>query len=150
MKKTLLTLATVVALSTGAQAQLLLSQYVETNTGSTPKGIELWNAGSTTIDFGVTGLTVLKGTNGAAPSSDFTLNSGSLAAGAVIVIGSSDIGVYLDNTFGAGTVQYALKPFTFNGDDSLVIQLGGIQQDVFGTPGSDPGSAWSGNGVRYR
>jgi hypothetical protein len=129
------------------QAGLLISQYVETNSGTTPKGIELWNSGLTTIDFSVTNLDVLKGTNGGAPSSDFTLNVGTLLSGEVLVIGTADIGTYLDATFGSGIVQYYLEGFTFNGDDSLVIQLDGATVDVFGTPLTDPGSAWSGSGV---
>jgi hypothetical protein len=127
--------------------QLVISQYVETDSGTTPKGIELWNAGETAIDFSVTPLDVLKGVNGGAPGSDFTLNSGTLAAGAVWVIGTSDMGTYLDNTFGVGSVNYSEKAFTFNGNDSLVVTLGGVTNDIFGEPGVDPGSAWTGNGV---
>ncbi len=126
---------------------LIISQYVETESGTIPKGIELWNAGETAIDFSVTPLDVQKGNNGGAPQSDFTLNSGTLDPGAVWVIGTSDMGTYLDNTFGAGTVNFSVKGFTFNGDDALVVLLDGVTNDVFGTVGVDPGTAWSGNGV---
>lgn len=98
----------------------------------------------------MTGLDVLKGLNGGSLSSDFTLNSGTIAPGEAIVIGTSDIGTYLNDTFGPGVVQFFLEPFTFNGDDSLQIQLGGVVEDTFGIPGSDPGSAWSGSGVETR
>ena len=43
----------------------------------------------------------------------------------------------------SSTAQYHVENFTFNGDDALQIQLNGVVQDTFGTPGSDPGSAWS-------
>lgn len=150
MKKFIVTLST--ALAVHAQGALIISQYVETNSGSTPKGIELWNNGTSTIDFSVSALDVLKGTNGATPASDFGLASGTIASGEVIVIGTTDIGTYLDTTFGNGspgssTVQFFLEGFTFNGDDSLVITVGGSNEDVFGTPGSDPGSSWTGGGV---
>jgi hypothetical protein len=135
------------ALSISAQAALIISQYVDTDSGTTPKGVELWNTGTNTIDFSATTLTILKGLNGQALATDFTLSSGSLASGEVMVVGTSDIGDYLTNTFGSGTIQFHLEGFTFNGDDALQIQLGGFIQDTIGTPGNDPGAAWSGNGL---
>ena len=41
-----------------ASGDLIISQYVETNSGITPKGIELWNATGATIDFGTDELVV--------------------------------------------------------------------------------------------
>jgi len=151
MKTKLILLITALGLTVAsAQADLLISQYIETNSGTTPKGIELWNSGLTTIDFSVTNLDVLKGTNGGAPSSDFTLNVGTLLSGEVLVIGTTDIGTYLNATFGVGIIQYHEEGFTFNGDDSLVVNLDGTITDVFGEPGSDPGSSWDGSGVSTR
>lgn len=48
---------------------------------------------------------------------------------------------------GLSSVRFITRPYIFNGDDSIVVRLGAQQTDVFGNPGSDPGSAWSGNGV---
>jgi len=140
----------VVAFQNVANGELIISQYVETNSGTTPKGIELWNSGPSVIDFSVTGLDVLKGTNGGTLSSDFTLNTGTLGVGEVMVIGTSDIGDYLDATYGVGVVQFHTEAFTFNGDDALQIQLDGTATDTFGTPGSDPGTNWNGSGVSTR
>jgi len=114
---------------------LIFSQYVETESGTTPKGVEVWNTSGATIDFSATPLVIEKGTNGGVPSPDFTLSEGTLAAGEVIVIGTSDMNPAHE------------KGFTFNGDDALVLTLGGITNDVFGIPGSDPGSAWTNNSV---
>lgn len=151
MKKTLITLIGLAALSlAGVQAQLIISQYIETESGTTPKGIELWNAGSTTIDFATSNLTFLQGTNGAVLTSIAaitTSTTGTLPAGSVLVIGTTDLGTYLTNTFGAGLVKFVGYTFTFNGDDAIQIQLGGVVQDTLGTPGTDPGTAWSGNTV---
>ncbi len=145
------TIIVAIALSAGfsiaVQGQIVFSQYAETNSGTTPKGVELWNHSTSTVDFSVTGLNILKGTNGAAPSSDFTLTSGTMSAGEVIVIGTSDIGNYLNTTFGVGVIQFFTEGFTFNGDDALVLQLGGSTLDTFGIAGTDPGSEWSANGV---
>ncbi|MFC7336494.1 hypothetical protein ACFQY0_04830 [Haloferula chungangensis] len=140
------------ALVTTSPSAIIISQYVETNSGTTPKGIELWNTGASTIDFSVDNLIVNKGVNGDPLEDDFTLTSGTMAPGEIIVIGTSDMGTYLDNTFGNGTqgsspVQFFSKSFTFNGDDSLSIQVGINTEDIFGTPGTDPGSSWSEFGV---
>lgn len=116
-------------------AQLIISQYVETNIGTTPKGLELWNTSGSEIDFSTKNLDIQQGTNGGTPASVFTLNTGTLAAGEVIVIGTSDMSPDHEKTF------------AFNGNDALVIKLDGTTVDVFGTPGSDPGSEWKGNGV---
>ena len=58
--------------------ELIISQYVETNSSRTPKGIELWNPTSGSIDFAVTELVILKGLNGDPLVQDFSLNVGVL------------------------------------------------------------------------
>jgi hypothetical protein len=121
----------------------IISQYIETSSGSVPKGIEVWNNTSSVLNFSTNNLVIEKGTNGAIPLPDFTLSAGTLAQGASIVIGTSDMQTLTEAN---GSVFY-LKPFTFNGDDALVVKYGGIVTDVFGVPGSDPGTAWTGSGV---
>jgi len=118
-------------------SSLIISQYTETDTGSTPKGIELWNVsgGGITFDNGANQLVVNWGNNGAALTPLVTITSGTVAAGGVFVIGTTDMSPNHDFTF------------TFNGDDALSISLGGVTQDVFGQPGVDPGASWDGNGV---
>ena len=102
-----------------------------------PKGIEIWNptASDITFDSGSNLLTIKVGANGATPTSFASISNGTLVAGDVLVIGTSDM------------TPDIVKAFQFNGDDSLVLELGGVVQDVFGTPGVDPGSAWASNGV---
>ena len=124
----------------------IISQYIETNSGTVPKGIEIWNNTSGALDFNVNNLVIEKGTNGQTPSVDFTLSAGTLAVGDVIVIGTSNMQA---TTEGNGATFY-LKAFSFNGDDALVVKYGGTTIDVFGDPGSDPGSSWNGNGVDTR
>jgi hypothetical protein len=124
----------------------IISQYVETNSGTTPKGVEIWNNTGGTLDFSVNNLMIQKGVNGNPPSNDVTVSSGTLASGAVMVIGTSDMGTYLTNNNLSG-VSYVDESFTFNGDDALVVIFGTDTTDIFGVPGTDPGSAWSGNSV---
>jgi len=134
--------------ATTAKSDLIISQYIETNSGTTPKGIELWNTGGV-IDFSAVGfdLNILVGVNGGALASVFTLNTGTLGLNEVMVIGTADMGTYLNSTFGVGVVQFHLEPFTFNGDDALQVRLGGVATDNIGTPGVDPGTEWANNGV---
>jgi hypothetical protein len=121
----------------------IISQYIETSSGSVPKGIEIWNNTSSELNFSANNLVIEKGTNGAIPTPDFTLSSGLLATGDAIVIGTSDLQSVTESN---GSVFY-LKAFTFNGDDALVVKYGGAITDVFGIPGIDPGTAWTGSGL---
>ena len=116
---------------------VLISQYTETDSGTTPKGIEIWNASASdlTFDSGSNLLDVKVGVNGGVATSVVQIASGTLAAGAVWVIGTSDMS------------PDVTQAFTFNGDDAVVIALGGVVQDMIGVAGSDPGSAWTSNGV---
>ena len=144
MKKLLMALV-IFAVAFSASADLIISEYIETEKGTTPKGLELWNTGGSAIDFSVSTLDILIGVNGGALSSAFTLNTGTLAAGAIMVVGTQDL---IDSVALVDpTVPTYLQSFTFNGDDSIQIQLGSVVQDTFGLPGNDPGTAWSGSGV---
>lgn len=130
--------------STKMKASLIISQYIETNSGTTPKGVELWNVSGSTIDFSSNNLVIKKGTNGATPTTDYTLSSGTLFSGGVIVVGTS--GDLATETTNNGGTHYT-ESFTFNGDDALEIYLGGTLTDMFGVSGSDPGTEWVGNSV---
>jgi hypothetical protein len=128
-------------------ASIIISQYIETNSGTTPKGVELWNISGATIDFSTTNLVIKKGNNGGTPSTDYTLSSGTLINGGVIVVGTTgDLGTETTNN---GGTHYT-EGFTFNGNDALEIHLGGTLTDMFGTSNSDPGNSWDGNGVSTR
>jgi len=134
--------------STTGRADLIISQYVETNSGTTPKAVEIWNSGAQAIDFATQNLQLYQGTNGSALTAiaSTLINSGSLAANEVMVVGTSDVGTYLSGQ-GLGSVRFVTFAFSFNGDDALGLYLGGTLVDTFGQPGVDPGSSWSGGGV---
>ena len=143
LKSCLILAGLIISIQTDAQ---IISQYVETNSGTTPKGIEIWNNTGSILDFSTNNLVIEKGVNGNPPSADITISTGTLAAGAVMVIGTSNMGTYLTDE-GLTTVLYVDKTFTFNGDDALVVKYGGTITDMFGTSGSDPGTEWAGSGV---
>ncbi|NCD23434.1 MAG: hypothetical protein EOL90_10920 [Spartobacteria bacterium] len=127
-----------VAFVEASASRIIISQYTETETGTIPKGIEIWNVSGSDITFDAAGnlLDVKVAANGTnVPSSQVTASSGTLAAGAVWVIGTTNMTPDL------------VEPFAFNGDDAIVLELGGVLQDVIGTVGVDPGTAWTNNGV---
>jgi len=144
----ILAVAVAVAPSSGAWAALVISQYVETNSGTFPKGIEVWNSGTATIDFASQNLQIGQGTNGGALSllGSTLITSGTLAADDVLVLGTADMGTYLTGQ-GLGSVRFVSYSFSFNGDDPVGLYLGGNLVDLVGEVGPDPGTGWSGNGV---
>jgi len=132
----------------------IISQYIETNSGTKPKGIEIWNNTGAILDFAANNLVIKKGVNGGVPSADYTLNTGTLTSGSVIVIGTTGNNTgtgggtaSLDLTTAANGSFFYNKGFNFNGDDSLEVWYGTTKTDVFGIPGVDPGTQWVGFGV---
>ena len=121
----------------------IISQYVDANPGTFPKGIEIWNNTGAILNFSTNNLVIEQGTNGTSPTSLEIVSTGTLAVDEVLIIGTSDMGVSAI----ANSVRFIIKNFTFNGNDALVVKYGGTIIDQFGTSGTDPGSAWSGNGV---
>ncbi len=129
---------------------VIISQYIETDSGTTPKGIEIFNVSGADITFSVANnLEVLQGTNGGSCNSLVNIQSGTLVANEVWVIGTSNLTTYAiaNGTNLSGTTD---QTFLFNGDDALEIRLGGVTQDMFGVCGSDPGSSWNSGGVDTR
>ncbi|RMZ50393.1 hypothetical protein EB822_08500, partial [Flavobacteriaceae bacterium PRS1] len=148
LKSCLILVGLIISIQTHAQ---IISQYVETNSGYTPKGIEIWNNTGSILDFSTNNLVIEKGVNGGTPSPNITISTGTLAAGAVMVIGTSNMGTYLTDE-GLTTVLYVDKTFTFNGDDALVVKYGGTIYDMFGLSGDLPTNpdSWDGNSVSTR
>lgn len=148
MKKTLLIVMLAVLFGVNSNAQII-SQYIETNSGTTPKGIEVWNSGATDIDFSATNLEIeVQSNSNSSWTSAIVLNSGTLPAGHVLVVGTSDMETVETTT---GCSSFVMEPFSFNGDDAIRLVLDGTVTDVFGDPSTtDPGSSWSGGGVSTR
>jgi len=49
-----------ILISISASAQII-SQYIETESGTSPKGIEIWNNTASTLDFSIDNLVIEKG-----------------------------------------------------------------------------------------
>ena len=133
-------------ISVGVWGQVVISQYIETTSGTTPKGIEILNTSSSSIDFAINNLIIKQGSNGNPCNILATVTSGILEPGEVWVIGTTDLVSYA-NINGSSLSGSTTFSFSFNGDDALEVYLGSVFQDMIGVCSVDPGSAWTANGV---
>ncbi|WP_421293015.1 ExeM/NucH family extracellular endonuclease [Aeromonas taiwanensis] len=140
-RHSLVALAVGLALTGQAQAQLLISEYLEGSSNN--KAVELSNVGSSVIDLSEYRLALYA--NGK-PLTDTPTNSlalqGSLAPGASLVLAnpSANAEILAKATQTSGNL-------VFNGDDALVLYRGSEIVDSFGQVGVDPGTAWVSGGV---
>lgn len=157
--KTLLSLFSALIIFTTIRAQdcqrIFISEYVA-GTGNN-KAIEIYNPTSEAVDL--TGYVLERWSNGEQSATDALNLEGIIPAFGTWVIANGqtediDLGTFIsqacdpelqaladqiDNTYPA--------PTFFNGNDALVLINYGISPpvfDVFGKPGEDPGSGWTG------
>ena len=135
---------------------LIISQYFESDSGTAPRGIEIFNPTTGTFDFTNNNVYVNIATagNSANYSNAVVISTGLLTAGEVLVIGSSEIQDYLNDS-GLTDVTFINHDFNFDGDDTIILSdtatNGGNIFDMFGElTATDPGDSWSGNGVETR
>ncbi|WP_405598446.1 MULTISPECIES: ExeM/NucH family extracellular endonuclease [unclassified Pseudoalteromonas] len=141
MFKTKITpLALVIAsLSAPASANLVISEYIEGSSNN--KAIELYNTSSSEISLD--GYTLSLYSNGKTTVSNKISLTGNLAANSTYVIANASSATALKNK---ANISSAVA--NFNGDDALVLIQGATVIDSFGQRGVDPGSFWSGGGVK--
>lgn len=144
MKKILSFLGCMLITGVAANAQLIISQYYEGNAGIN-RALELWNISGSSIDLSVTNLVIDNFFNGGAIANSLTINTGTIAAGAIYVITNLDAAGTAGFTAAGLTANFTTtnSAMNYNGDDALVISLGGVVVDSFGQKGVDPGSAWT-------
>lgn len=135
-RHSLVALAVGLALSGQAQAQLLISEYLEGSSNN--KAVELSNLGATPVDLSQYWLALYA--NGK-PLTDPPTNS--LALQGTLVPGAS---LVLANPSASGEILAKATQtsgnLVFNGDDALVLYRGSEIVDSFGQVGVDPGTAW--------
>jgi len=118
----------------GVHADVLISEYVEG--GGFNKALELYNGGADAVSLD--GYVLERYSNGSSEASGIlALDGENLAAGAVLVIVSSQAGAPLD---GRGDISSGV--ISHNGDDAYVLRDVNGVVDSFGRVGEDPGSAW--------
>lgn len=123
--------------------ELFFSEYIEGS--SSNKALEIYNPNGIDIDLAEGSYSVELYSNGR-PLADGPTNSvnlsGTIAGGDVYVIANaSAVAAILDEADITSTVTF------FNGDDALVLSKDGVPIDSIGQVGTDPGSAWTGDGV---
>ncbi len=115
-------------------SELFISEYIEGSSNN--KCIEIYNPTGSTIDL--SGYDLAFFFNGGTNPSNFPIPLvGSLAAG--------DVYVVCDD--GAAAAFLAVADLTptrsfFNGDDAVALRKDGVNIDVIGVIGDDPGSQW--------
>jgi predicted extracellular nuclease len=132
------TVSTVVVVTPPAERELFFSEYVEGTSNN--KVIEIYNPTAAAVDLGL--YTVRLYANGAAAPTNSQPLSGSLAAGAVLVLANASAAADFKP---AGTIDSSVA--NFNGDDALTLEKSGVVVDRFGQLGTDPGTAWTGGGA---
>ena len=154
MRKTLLSIFTLVAMNTIAQdcSDLFISEYVEGPAQN--NAIEIYNPTSSSIDL--SGYSINRYSNGATSASEVWPLSGAIAAGQAIAIGNGQLDSIWVSTYWSTPVDPVFytacgmhcsgiypTPFYFNGDDALTLEKGTAIIDIFGKVGEDPGGAWT-------
>ncbi|MBU3009852.1 T9SS type A sorting domain-containing protein [Polaribacter vadi] len=135
---------------------LIISQYIESDSGTAPRGIEIFNPTTGTFNFSNNNvcINIVAEGNSANYSNALTISSGTLSGGEVLVVGSSEIEDYLiENEL--RDVTFIEHDFNFDGDDTIILSnittSGGTIYDMFGElTATDPGDSWSGGGVETR
>ncbi|MDD7914769.1 DUF6923 family protein [Polaribacter ponticola] len=135
---------------------LIISQYIESDLGTAPRGIEIFNPTTGTFDFSNNNVYINVASQGNISNyiNELVINSGTLKAGEVLLVGSSEIEDYLiENKF--SYVTFIEHNFTFDGDDTIILSNsatnGGTIFDMFGElTATDPGDSWSGGGIETR
>lgn len=124
MKKTLLATSVLSTLAFNANAQIVITEYIEGS--SYNKAIELYNNGSDSIDLSTYSLARYK--DGATESSQMLTLSGNLAGGEILVVQHTQ--AVLSLTSGSNTVSsYNL---VHNGGDAVALFNNGTLIDVVG------------------
>ncbi|RME97373.1 MAG: hypothetical protein D6772_10500, partial [Bacteroidetes bacterium] len=123
-----------------AQASdLIISQYLEGSGNN--KCIEIFNGTGAAVDLSTYSIRLYN--NGNTMPNTMTALSGTLAAGDVYVICNPNADMAIRDL----ADLLATSATSFNGDDAIAIANNGVNVDVLGQIGVDPGSAWFGGGI---
>jgi hypothetical protein len=117
--------------------RLFFSEYVK-GESAVNKAVEIFNYGNVPVDLGAAACFVRVYFNGSTNATANIALTGSVAEFETHQVCNTAF-VPACSAGGGGQVAGSL---TFNGDDTIVIDCGGVVLDVFGEIGFDPGTAW--------
>ncbi len=120
--------------------ELFFSEYIE-GTGNN-KCLEIFNPTDASVDLAANNYQIRMYFNGsAAPGTTVNL-TGSIPANGTYVVCSSSAAIEFRNLADLLNGQS-----WFNGDDAVALSKAGVNIDIIGQIGTDPGASWSGSGV---
>ncbi len=111
---------------------LLFSQYLEGSYG-TNKYLEIQNIGATQLNLSACTVNIYA--NGSYTSTGAIPLSGTLAAGAVHLVCNGSLAI-------GGSCDTTSISLSFNGDDAVDLECGGVVQDIIGQIGYRPTDEW--------
>ena len=135
-----------IALRAQGQCGVIFSEYVEST--AQDKGLEIYNPGPNAINLspGGSNYVVQIYLNGSGtPSTNISLNGTVEANSTFVLVGSLSVSSLRDLAN-----QINTNGMSFTGDDAIVLRRGGTNGpivDSIGQVGTDPGDAWTNNGV---
>lgn len=118
--------------TSSGMTDLIISEYVEGSSNN--KYLEISNYTGGTVSL--SGYSVRVYANGSTTPTNIALNSVSLASGATYVIANSSASAW------TGTPQQSTGSLNFNGDDAVALAKNGVNIDIIGKIGEDPGTQW--------
>ncbi len=122
---------------------LIISEYIEGSSNN--KALELYNAGSTTVDL--TECRIERYQNGSASASQVQMLPGMMGP-TMLAPGAAYVLCHPSFSSPSSCDDLPTGPFVnHNGDDAYALFCGSMMIDSFGQIGVDPGTEWSAGGV---
>lgn len=117
---------------TSGATDLFISEYVEGSSNN--KYLEIFNGTGSSVDLSFYDLALYR--NGSTTVTTFSSLSGILANNAFYTLGNSSAALsHTPNSTNNSTMS-------FNGDDVVALRKNGVNIDIIGQIGNDPGSQW--------
>lgn len=133
-------LGTHIAMATDCPVELLFSEYIEGSGNN--KCLEIINKTGASVDLAAGGYQIKIYFNGSTTAGTVISLTGTIANNDVFVVCDHDA----SGTFLAQADLTSVSNF-FNGDDAVALVKNGMNIDIIGEIGNDPGASWSASGI---
>jgi len=122
-----------------ASGDLFISEYVEGSSFS--KAIEIYNPSAAAVDLAAAGYALRIYFNGSSTATSIAL-TGTVAAGDVFVFAQQNSTTTPVDPAITAQADQTTTASLWNGDDAIALVKGGVNVDVIGQIGVDPGTEW--------